>query len=72
MKKIVSLLLSLTLIVTMLPISQASAADDITGIKLEKEMRAMIEKGVLQGYGNGTYAPFEDVTRGQFAKFLNG
>ena len=69
MKKIVSLLLSLTLIVTLLPISQASA-DDLTGITLEKEMRAMVERGIIQGYGNGIYAPGDNVTRGQFATFI--
>ncbi|MGN1385915.1 MAG: S-layer homology domain-containing protein [Bacillus sp. (in: firmicutes)] len=70
MKKIVSLLLSLTLIVTLLPISQASAGDDITGITLEKEMRDVIERGIMKGYGNGIYAPGEAVTRGQFANLI--
>jgi len=69
MKKIVSLLLSLTLVVTLFPISQASA-DDLTGIALEKEMRAMVEKGIIKGYGNGKYAPGEEVSRGQFANFI--
>ncbi|HZG71137.1 MAG TPA: S-layer homology domain-containing protein [Chondromyces sp.] len=48
-----------------------AAADDITGITLEKEMRAMIERGVLEGYGDGVYKPHEKVTRGQFATFLS-
>lgn len=69
MKKIVSLLLSLMLIVTLLPISQASA-DDLEGITLEADMRAMVERGVIQGYGNGVYAPGEEVTRGAFATFI--
>lgn len=70
MKKLVSVLLSMMLVVTLLPVSNASAADDITGIALEKEMRAMVEQGVIEGYGNGKYAPGEKVSRGQFATFL--
>lgn len=69
MKKIVPLLLSIVLIVCILP-QQKVLADDITGITLEKEMRTMIDLGVIKGYGKGKYAPGEKVTRGQFATFL--
>lgn len=44
--------------------------DDITGITLEAEMRAMIAQGIIQGYGEGIYRPNERVTRGQFAAFV--
>lgn len=37
---------------------------------LETEMQAMIDAGVLQGYGNGDYRPNDSVTRGQFATFI--
>lgn len=47
-----------------------AATDDITGITLEKEMRAMIDQGVLEGFGAGIYKPSLDVTRGQFATFM--
>ncbi|WP_019243145.1 MULTISPECIES: S-layer homology domain-containing protein [Bacillus] len=70
MKKLVSMLLSLVLLITLIPVKSASAADDITGIALEKEMRAMIEQGIISGYGNGVYAPAENVSRGQFATFI--
>lgn len=47
-----------------------AAQDDITGIALETEMRAMIEQGILKGKGEGVYEPNLDVTRGQFATFI--
>jgi hypothetical protein len=49
----------------------ASASDDITGIKLESEMREMIGVGVIKGYGDGIYKPFDAVTRGQFATMID-
>lgn len=49
---------------------KTAASDDITGTSLETEMRAMIEKGILFGYEDGTYAPNQTVTRGQFAAFI--
>jgi beta-N-acetylglucosaminidase len=50
--------------------SPASAKDDITGITLEKEMRAMVEAGIIKGYGEGVYKPGGKVSRGEFATFL--
>ncbi|RDI40163.1 S-layer homology domain-containing protein [Falsibacillus pallidus] len=51
--------------------SALAASDDITGITLEQEMRAMIAAGVMQGYGEGIYKPAKEVTRGEFATFLS-
>ncbi|WP_338449568.1 S-layer homology domain-containing protein [Niallia oryzisoli] len=48
----------------------ASASDDITGITLETEMRSVVDRGIMQGYGEGNYKPFTEVTRGQFAALL--
>ncbi|KAA9015482.1 S-layer homology domain-containing protein [Niallia endozanthoxylica] len=49
---------------------RASANDDITGITLEPEMRTVVDRGIMQGYGEGSYKPFTEVTRGQFAALL--
>ena len=38
----------------------AYANDDITGITLETEMRALIDLGVLYGDGKGKYSPFQN------------
>ena len=51
--------------------STAYANDDITGITLETEMRALIDLGVLHGYGKGKYSPFQEINRGQFAAFIS-
>lgn len=48
-----------------------SHADELTGITLEKEMRAMIEKGIIKGFGENDYRPKGQVTREQFAGFLS-
>ena len=47
-----------------------AAEDDITGIALEQEMRDLIQRGIMEGYGEGEYRPGEDVTRGQFAALM--
>ena len=49
---------------------RASANDDITGITLESEMRTVVDRGIMQGYSEGSYKPFTEVTRGQFAALL--
>lgn len=51
--------------------SPASASDIVPGSALEKEFRAMIDRGVISGYTDGTYRPTADVTRAQFAAFIN-
>jgi beta-N-acetylglucosaminidase len=37
---------------------------------LQAELEAMVAAGVVQGFGGGDLRPNENVTRGQFAKFL--
>jgi beta-N-acetylglucosaminidase len=73
MRKKVNMLVCSLMLSSALALPQTNAyaaGDDITGISLEKEMRAMIEKGILQGKGEGVYEPNLDVTRGQFATFI--
>lgn len=69
MKKLVSLLLSLLLVCMLLPNYQVFA-NDVSGIALEKEMRSMIEQGVMAADGSGNYNPGGKVTRGQFAMYI--
>lgn len=72
MKKKVSMLVGSLLLSSalVLPHTTTYAQDDITGIKLEAEMRSMIELGILQGTAPGVYEPNLNVTRGQFAAFI--
>lgn len=70
MKKIVSLLLSIVLVFSLLPHLSVSA-DDLKGTALEKEMRALIELGVLNPDEKGNYNPGAKATRGQFASYIS-
>ncbi|WP_161603056.1 S-layer homology domain-containing protein [Oceanobacillus massiliensis] len=49
---------------------RAFASDDISGHYFENDMRALIEKGVIVGYSDGTYKPNRHVTRAEFTIFL--
>ncbi|WP_338751925.1 S-layer homology domain-containing protein [Bacillus sp. FJAT-52991] len=69
-KKFFAVIMSLVLLFPFLSPLNAKA-DDITGITLEKEMRAMVEAGVMQGYGDGIYKPNQQVTRAEFATFIS-
>lgn len=69
MRKLAILLTGLFLILSTQPVS-ANQYDELKGLTLEREMIAMIEKGVIQGYNDGTYRPKDNVTRQQFAAFV--
>lgn len=69
MKKVVSLLLSIILAIALLPTSQVFA-DDLKGIALEKEMRALIDLGAIKADSKGHYNPGAKATRGQFASYI--
>lgn len=51
--------------------SISEATDIVPGSALEKEMKEMVQKGILTGYKDGTYKPTANVTREQFAAFIN-
>lgn len=70
MKKARLLLLAFILLFTAFP-AAGYAADDITGIQLEKELREAIEREIMYGYGEGVYKPDLKVTRGEFANFIS-
>lgn len=70
MKKTVSFLMVFLLVLSSFAPSQTNAADDLTGYLYEKEMRELIELGVLNGYPDGTYRPTGKVTRAEFAKMV--
>ncbi|MCH4826833.1 S-layer homology domain-containing protein [Planococcus halocryophilus] len=51
--------------------SITQATDIVPGSALEKEMKEMVQQGILSGYKDGTYKPTASVTREQFAAFIN-
>ncbi|WP_243299398.1 S-layer homology domain-containing protein [Bacillus litorisediminis] len=73
MKKALAAIATFMLVLSLfsLPTKQAMAAeDDITGHRLETEMRHLIELGVLAGYGNNIYKPNQTITRAEFANYV--
>ncbi|GAA0315607.1 S-layer homology domain-containing protein [Bacillus carboniphilus] len=76
MKKLVAAFVALVMALGLfsLPTNQAKAAegeDDITGIKLEAQMRHLIELEVIFGYGNNIYKPGQIITRAEFANYVS-
>ncbi|OES44920.1 S-layer homology domain-containing protein [Domibacillus iocasae] len=73
MKKAVSIMMAFLLLFPVFQPLNGKAAeikDDVTGITLEKEIRAIINAGIMGGYADGTYRPGNNVTREEFATFL--
>lgn len=72
MKRLPLIIIIFTLLLSVFPLNQASAAskDDISGHYFETDMRILIGKGLLGGYGNGIYKPDNPVTRAEFASFI--
>lgn len=67
-RKIASMFIIILLLVQLTP--AVSHADELTGLKLEKELREMIELGVIKGFADGKIYPKAEVNRGDFAAFL--
>jgi beta-N-acetylglucosaminidase len=67
-KKLLAFLTAFVLMLSIMP--NAKAADELTGLTLEDEMRAMLAQGIIKGYSDGTVRPKDDVTREQFAAFI--
>lgn len=59
-------------IFALLPFAQSfqAASDDVTGHTHEAALREMIDKEIMNGYGNGIYKPNAQVTRGQFSAII--
>lgn len=66
MRKTVNLFICMLMVLAMVsfPKSEAKAS------ALQAELEAMVEAGVVQGFGGGDLRPNENVTRGQFATFM--
>lgn len=45
--------------------------DDITGGWFEGHIRKLNSLGIMQGEGNGVFAPYRNVTRAEFAKLIS-
>lgn len=70
MKKILLMAITAVLALSLFSPSLAKAADDLSGHPYEKEMRELMELGVLSGYPDGSIQPEREVTRAEFAKMV--
>jgi len=72
MKKWLIGLLALVLLAASLPSLPASAASlaDVSGHWAETAITYLVDKGIINGFPDGTFKPEEPVTRAQFAKMV--
>lgn len=68
MKKYFAVFMAMLLLFASVP--QALAADDIKDHWAEKELRTLVSKGIMNGYGGGSYQPQKNITRAEFAKLV--
>ena len=50
---------------------EKETVDDVTGHWAEKEIRRCMERGILKGYPDGSFAPDKPVTRAELAAVLD-
>ena len=75
MKKVLSIVLSLVLVICMMPVmafagSNDAVYSDIAGEKCEGAVNVLDALGVIDGYEEGTYKPEKVVTRAEMAKLI--
>ncbi len=72
MKKIVSLVLAISMVLSMFVSAFAATAsfEDVTNTKYAGSVEALVELGVINGLPDGTYGPEKQVTRAELAKML--
>ena len=69
MKRVLSLVLALSMVMSMFTFSFAGLKD-VEGTNYEAAVEALIELGVVAGYPDGTYLPEKTVSRAEMAKLL--
>ena len=71
MKRIVSLVLALSMVLSMFTTAFAGTSiKDVEGTDYEAAVSALVELGIVSGYEDGTYQPKKVVTRAEMAKLL--
>ncbi len=70
MRKVLSLLLVLTLVLTGFSFAFAAVPTDVVGLPSEAPVSVLMDLGVVDGYTDGTYKPAQTVTRAEMAKLI--
>ncbi|MGF7058901.1 S-layer homology domain-containing protein [Brassicibacter mesophilus] len=67
MKKVLSLVLVLTMVLGSFSFAFAAAPSDVAGTEYEEAVTRLASLGVLEGYPDGTFKPGNTITRAEFA-----
>ena len=75
MKKVLSIVLSLVMVICMMPTmafaaSSSTEYSDISGEKCEGAVNVLSALGVIDGYEDGTYRPDETISRAELTKIV--
>ena len=70
-KKLVALLTTLILLVTMVPIVSFAGPNDITGHWAEDVIREWLASGLASGYPDNTFRPDANISRAEFMTLVN-
>ena len=70
MRKVLSLVLALSMVLGMFSFAFAGTLSDVKGEYYEAAVEALVELGVVNGYTDGTYKANQVVTRAELAKML--
>jgi hypothetical protein len=68
-RKLLSVCIMVTMLLT-LAIPSFASLDDISGHWAENEINKWVEKGIVKGYGDGTFGPENTITRAEFTALL--
>lgn len=70
MKKVLSLVLAIMMVVSMTTVAFATTFEDVTNADQAQAVEALVALGIVNGYEDGTYKPEKVVTRAEMAKML--
>ena len=70
MKKVLSLVLAIAMVLSMTTVAFAGTFEDVTDEATAKAVDALTALGVVNGYEDGTYKPEASITRAEIAKLL--
>lgn len=71
MKRVLSLVLAISMVMSMFSFAFAGTAlKDVVDTDYESAVEALVELGIVNGYEDGTYRPEQNVSRAEMAKLL--